>query len=251
MTTRSIQTSPQLYARCGGLLYVAIILCGAFSEGFVTSNLVVTGDAAATAQHILAAPALWQAGVVANVLVVLWAVPLLWIEYLLLRPVSQSLALLSLLLNLISLAVEALSKVFLLLVLPALATAHPATFGPAQGPLLAQLALQAHDMSFNLALLFFGGTCMVNGYLLVKSGYFPKALGVLLQVAGASYLVACWAALFAPTLADALLPGVLLPPLIGEASVALWLLIKGVHLAHWQAQVTPPPVLPVEVNTYG
>ena len=130
---RSIETSPQLYARLGGALYLVIILFGAFSEGFVTNKLLVAGDAAASARNILAAPGLWQVGVAANVLVVGCAVPLLWIEYLLLRPVSRPLALLSLLFNGVSLAVEAVSKVFLLLVLPTLATAgYGHAFGAAQ-----------------------------------------------------------------------------------------------------------------------
>ena len=248
MTTRSIETSPQLYARFGGALYLIIILFGVFSEGFVTSKLLVAGDAAATARNILAAPGLWQVSVAANVLVVLCAVPLLWIEYLLLRSVSNGLALLSLLLNLVSLAVEAVSKVFLLLVMPTLANAeYRQAFGPAQVPLLAHFALKAHDLAFNIALLFFGGTCLVNGYLLFKSGYFPKALGVLLQVAGGSYLVACWAALFAPDLADQLLPGILLPPLVGELSVCLWLLVKGVNRAQWLAQVNRHRAMPTQV----
>ncbi|MGI4872697.1 MAG: DUF4386 domain-containing protein [Janthinobacterium lividum] len=234
MIIRSIEVSPQLYARFGGALYLVIILFGAFSEGFVTSKLVVAGDVTATARHILAAPGLWQTSVAANVLVVLCAMPLLWIEYLLLRPVSPRLALLSLLLNLVSLAVEAVSKVFLLLVLPTLSNA---AYRPDLGPQLAHFALQAHDRAFNIALLFFGGTCLVNGYLLFKSGYFPKALGGLLQVAGGSYLVACWAALFAPTLANRLLPGLLLPPLVGESALCLWLLVKGVNRAQWHAQL--------------
>lgn len=236
---RSIENSPQRYARLGGALYLVIILFGFFSEGFVSSKLLVVGDAAASARNILAAPVLWQVSVAVNVLVVLCAVPLLWIEYGLLRPVSKSLVLLSLLFNLISLAVEAVSKVFLLLVMPTLANAgYRHTFGAAQLASLASLALRSHAIAFNLALLFFGCTCLLNGYLIFKSGYFPKALGLLLQVAGGSYLVACWAALFAPVLADKLLPGLLLPCLIGELSVCLWLLVKGVNVARWQARVT-------------
>ena len=237
---RSIETSPQLDARLGGALYLVIILFGAFSEGFVTNKLLVAGDAAASARHILAAPGLWQVGVAANVLVVGCAVPLLGIEYLLLRPVSRSLALLSLLFNGVSLAVEAVSKVFLLLVMPTLANAgYRHAFGAAQVSALANMALKSHELAFNLALLFFGVTCLLNGYLIVKSGYLPKAVGLLLQVAGASYLLACWAALFVPALAEVLLPGILLLPLIGESSFCLWLLIKGVNVAAWQAQVAP------------
>lgn len=240
MSTHSIKTSPQLYARIGGALYLVIILFGMFSEGFVASKLLVAGDAAASARHILAAPGLWQVSVAANVLVVLCAVPLLWIEYLLLRPVSKPLVLLSVLFNLISLAVEAVSKVFLLMVMPILASAeYHHAFGATQLPVLAHLVLRSHDIAFNIALLFFGCTCLLNGYLIFKSSYFPKALGILMQVAGGSYLVACWAALFAPALADVLLPGILLPSLIGELSVCLWLLVKGVNVAQWQAQVSP------------
>ncbi|MFC6224118.1 DUF4386 domain-containing protein [Hymenobacter artigasi] len=237
---RSVNASPQGYARLGGALYLAIILFGAFSEGFVTNKLLVAGDAAASARNILAAPGLWQGGVAANVLVVLLAVPLLWIEYLLLRPVSRSLALLSLLFNAVSLAVEAVSKVFLLLVMPTLANAgYRHAFGGAQVSALANMALKSHELAFNLALLFFGVTCLLNGYLIVQSGYLPKAVGRLLQVAGASYLLACWAALFAPALADVLLPGILLLPLLGESSFCLWLLIKGVDVAKWPVPVTP------------
>ena len=239
MIIRPIETSPQLYARLGGALYLVIILFGAFSEGFVTSKLLVAGDAAATAHNILAAPLLWQVSVATDLLVVLCAVPLLWIEYLLLRPVSKSLVLLALLFNLVSLAVETISKVFLLLVMPTLVnTEYRHAFEAHQPPMLANLALKAHAISFDIALLFFGCTCLVNGYLIFKSGYFPKALGILMQVAGGCYLVACWAALFAPALADILSPGILLPCLIGELSMCLWLLVKGVNSAKWQEQIS-------------
>ncbi|WP_400193883.1 DUF4386 domain-containing protein [Hymenobacter sp. B81] len=242
MTARSIETSPLLYARIGGALYLAIILCGAFAEGFVTGKLVVGGDAAATARNILAAPELWQLGVAGNVLLVLCAVPLLWIEYLLLRPVSRSLVLLAAMLNLVSLAVEAVSKVFMLLVLPTLQSAqHQPSFDPAQLPLLAHFALKAHGISFNVALLFFGLTCLVNGYLIVQSGYIPRWVGRLMQVAGAAYLVACSAALFLPALAGVLLPGILVLPLVGESSFCLWLLIRGVDRTKWQARVGQQP----------
>jgi hypothetical protein len=81
----------------------------------------------------------------------------------------------------------------------------------------------------------------VNGYLISRSGYFPKLIGVLMQVAGLSYLIACFAALFAPTLADAISPAILLPPLIGESSFCLWLLLKGVNIAKWKERVSMGP----------
>ena len=234
MLNRSIETSPIWYARLGGALYLAIILFGGFSEGFVNGKLMA-GDAATTAHNILASAGLWRLGTAANLLLVLCAVPLLWIEFQLLRPVSKSLALLGLLLNVVSLAVEAISKLFQLLVLPILQSAdYVRAWGPVRVALLANLALKSHDIAFNIALVFFGFTCLVHGYLIIKSGFLPAVLGVLMQVAGAAYLVACLAALFAPALADQLIPAILLPPLVGELSLCLWLLIKGVNASRWQ-----------------
>jgi hypothetical protein len=86
-------------------------------------------------------------------------------------------------------------------------------------------------------LIFFGFTCLVNGYLIFKSGYLPKFVGVLMQIAGWSYLTACFAALFAPAFSDLISPAILLPPLIGESSFCLWLLVKGVNIERWKERV--------------
>ncbi len=240
----SVENSPQRYARIGGALYLAIIVLGAFAEGIVTNKLIVSGDAAATAHNILAAPALWRLGAAGDLVVVLCAVPLLWIEYLLLRPVSRQLVLLAVFFNLTSLAVEAISKVFLLVVMPTLGSVdHLGAFGPQQLQTLASLALKSHDIAFNIALIFFGFTCLVNGYLIFKSGYFPRLIGVLMQIAGLSYLIACFAALFAPTFADLIIPAILLPPLIGELSFCLWLLVKGVNITKWKERVSMRPAM--------
>jgi hypothetical protein len=239
MTNQTIEEFPQRYARIGGALYLAIILLGAFAEGFVANKLVVSGDAAATAHNILTSAGLWQLSVAGDLIVVLCAVPLLWIEYLLLRPVSKQLVLLALLLNLVSLAVEAISKLFLIVVVPTLGSPdYLKAFEPQQLQVLANLALRSHDVAFNIALIFFGFTCVVNGYLIFKSRYLPRFVGILMQIAGLSYLTACFAALFAPAFADLITPAILLPPLIGESSFCLWLLIKGVNIAKWKERVS-------------
>jgi len=186
-----------------------------------------------------AAPMLWKLSVAGNLIVPVCAVAQTWIYYLLLRPVSKSLVLLSVFFNLVSLAVEAVSKLFLLVVMPTLANGdYLKAFDPQQLQILANLALRSHDIAFNIALIFFGCTCLVNGYLIFKSGYLPKLIGVLMQVAGLSYLIACFAALFAPTFADLIIPAILVPPLIGESSFCLWLLVKGVNVAKWNERLT-------------
>jgi hypothetical protein len=239
MATQTVEARPQAYARIGGALYLLIIVLGAFAEGFVANKLIAPGDAATTAHNIMATPGLWQFSVAGDLVVVLCAVPLLWIEYLLLRPVGRQLVLLAVLFNVVSLAVEAISKLFLLVVMPTLGSpGYLKAFAPQQLEVLANLALRSHDIAFNIALIFFGFTCLVNGYLIFKSGYLPKLLGVLMQIAGLSYLMACFAALFAPALADVITPAILLPPLIGESSFCLWLLIKGVDVGRWNERLT-------------
>jgi hypothetical protein len=238
MAYRTPENSPQLYARVGGAAYLAIIVLGAFAEGFVANKLVVSGDAAATAVNILASPGLWRLSVAGDLIVVLCAVPLLWIEYLLLRPVGKHLVLLAVLFNLLSLSVEAVSKVFLLAVMPILESPdYSKAFDSGQLQVLANLALRSHDIAFNIALIFFGFTCLINGYLIFKSGYLPKPVGILMQLAGVSYLTACFAALFAPAFADLITPAILVPPLIGESSFCLWLLFKGVNVARWKERI--------------
>jgi hypothetical protein len=239
MVHQTVETSPQGYARTGGVLYLVIIVLGAFAEGFVTNKLVVPGDAATTAHNIMASPVLWRLTVAGDLIVALCAVPLLWIEYLLLRPVSKHLVLLAVLFNLVSLAIETISKLFLLVVVPTLGNVdYLKAFEPQQLQILANLALKSHDIAFNIALIFFGCTCLVNGYLIFRSGYLPKLIGILMQLAGLSYLTACSAALFAPTFADLIIPAILVLPLIGESSFCLWLLVKGANIAKWKERVS-------------
>ena len=103
--TTSIEQSPQRYARIGGVLYLAIIVLGLFGEAFVRGTLVVSGDATATASAIAASESLWRAGLAGDLLMHVFDVPVIVVLYLLLRPVSESLALLATFFNLIQTAV--------------------------------------------------------------------------------------------------------------------------------------------------
>jgi len=239
MKRRDIESHPQVYARTSGAIYLAVIVLGAFAEGFVTNQLVVSHDAAASANNILRSPELWRLGVASDLLIPVLAIPQLWIEYLLLRPVSKNLALLAAMFNLVSLAVESISKLCLLVILPTLeSTEYLKAFDLPQLQALANLALLSHDVAFNIALIFFGCTCILYGYLIYQSAYLPKAIGILMAIAGLSYLTACLSALVAPAFADSITPGILLPALVGESSFCLWLLTRGVNVAKWNERIS-------------
>jgi len=236
--TSSFEQAPQRYVRMGGVMYLAIIVLGLFGEGFVRATLVVSGDAAATFNSIAASPLLWRAGVAGDLLMHVLDLPVIVILYLLLKPVNKGLALLATAINLIQTAVLAANKLNLLVPLFLMGKAHSLkAFSPEQLHAMSALALNAHGYGFGIGLVFFGFACLVRGWLIFQSGYLPRALGLLMFVAGLSYLANSFALILAPALADAMFPAVLLPAFVGELLFALWLIVKGVNTKRWPASV--------------
>ena len=235
MTDRTVETSPQLYARIGGVLYLIIIVLGIFGEAFVRDRIFVSGDAAATAANLRSLESLWRFGIATELFLLICAIALTLIFYVLLRPISKELALLAVFFNLVSLAVEAVAALDLVAALFPLGNAgYLKAFPPEQLYAMASLAIKSHSYGFGVALIFFGCTCLILGYLIFKSGFLPKALGVLMQIAGLSYLTDSFALILAPTFANRIFPAVLVPAFVGEASLCLWLLVKGVNVEKWE-----------------
>lgn len=234
----SIERSPQRWARVAGVLYLAIIALGLFGEVMVRGTLFVPGDAAATASRIAGSPLLWRAGIVGDLLMQVLDVPVIVIFYVLLRPVSESLALFATWINLVQTAVLAANKLNLLVPVLLLGDAgHLKAFSPEQLHALSYGAIQLHGFGLGIGLVFFGFACLATGWLILRSGYLPRTLGVLMLLAGLSYLVNSLALLLAPSLATWLFPGVLVPAFIGEMSLCLWLMVKGVNMAQWAQRV--------------
>jgi len=228
--------SPQTYARIGGVIYLIIIFAGLFAELFVRNKLVVSGDATATANNIMSSQLLWRIGICADLVMQVCDLPLIMIFYVLLKPVNKNLALLNLLLNVIQTAVLVANKLNLLGALFFLGDAeYLKAFDLQQLQVLSYLSIKLHGYGFGVGLIFFGFVCLLEGYLIFKSGYFPKTLGLLMQVAGVCYLTNSFALLLFPSLADALFPAILIPSFVAELSLALWLLVKGVNASKWNA----------------
>lgn len=232
------RSSIQTYARTGGLLYLIIIVIGLAGEAFIRNSLVVPGDAAATAQRILDNVFLWRMGIVGQLVLLVCAVALSAIWYVLLRPVHRNLAVAIVCFGLVSLAVESLCALQLQAVLdPLTSTALAQVSSPGQLHAMSYLALIAHGKTFAVALIFFGVQCLLVGYLVRKSGYFPAALGVAMQIVGVCYLVNSFAMFAHPPLQNMLFPAILLPAFLGESAMCLWLLAKGVNEAKWMGSV--------------
>ncbi len=235
MTTRTVETSPQLYARIGGALYLIIIIVGLFGEAFVRDRLIVSGNAAATAANIMSHESLWRFHIAAELFLLICAVALLWILFVLLRPASRDLAWLAVFINLVSIGIEATTTMYLLEALFPLENAgYLKAFAPEQLYALASLSLKSHGYGFGVSLLFFGCFCLIVGYLIFRSDYLPKTIGVLMQIAGVCYLTNSFALILSPAVANRLFPAILVPAFIGEVSLCLWLLVKGVDVDTWE-----------------
>jgi hypothetical protein len=229
--------SPQIYARFGGALYLIIIAAGAAGELFVRGSRVESGNAAATAHNIMASPLLWRAGIAGDLVMHLCDVPLMLIFYVLLRPVNRNLALLAMLFNLTQTAVLVANKLNLLLPIFLLGDAeYLKAFTAEQLQALSYVSLRTHDNGFAVGLIFFGAACLAVGYLIIRSGYLPRTLGGLMQIAGGCYIANSFALIVSPSLSAKLFPFILLPPFVAELSMALWLLVKGVDVAKWKAR---------------
>jgi Domain of unknown function (DUF4386) len=234
-----VHTSPQIYARTGGVLYLIIIVIGALGEVVVRNGLIVSGDATATAEKIRSSEFLWRVGIAGELFLLICAAALTLIFYVLLRPVSRDLALLAMVFNLVSIAVEADSALHLLATLFPLGNAnYLKVLDPNQLHAMAYLSIRSHENGFGVSLIFFGCVCLVDGYLIFRSGYLPRVIGVLMQIAGLCYLTNSFALILSPSLAHRLFPAILLPALVGEASLCLWLLVKGVNLQRWKEQAS-------------
>jgi len=237
MEKDDVGTTPRVLSRIGGVLYLIIIILGASEELFVRSRIVVAGDATATAANLRSLEWVWRLGIAAEIILLICAIALTLIFFILLRPVSRDLAVLVVFFNLISIAVEAVASLGLVAALFPLGDAeYLRAFEPAQLDAIARLSVRFHGFGFSVALIFFGCECLVLGYLIFRSGYLPKILGVLMQIAGLSYLTNSFSLILVPALASRMFPAILLPALVGEMSLCLWLLVKGVNIERWKAQ---------------
>lgn len=239
MADRTVETSPQLYARTGGVLYLIIIVVGLFGEAFVRDRLIVLGDARATAANIKRMEPLWRFHIAAELFLLMCAVGLLLILFVLLRPVSRELALLAVFFNLVSIGLEATITMYLVEALfPLGNAAYLKVFAPEQLYAMASLSLHSHSYGFGVTLIFFGCFCLVIGYLIFRSGYLPKTVGILMQITGVCYLTNSFTLILAPSFANRVFMVVMAPAFVGEASLCLWLLVKGVNREKWEEKTS-------------
>ena len=225
------EMSPVTKARLAGGFYALQILLGGFA-GSIQDRLLVSGDAAATASNILAHPGLLRLGFAAYMVEMAFAVVATALLYDLLKAVDRSASLLAAFFGLVAITIKTFSRVFYVAPLLLLGSAGSlGTIAVEQRQTLALLLLKVNVQGAAVAMVFFGCYALLTGYLIVRSTFLPRILGVLGMVAGVGWLTYLY-----PPLADRLVTYVVGLALLGAAAKVLWLLVFGVNEARWREQ---------------
>jgi hypothetical protein len=222
--------SPLLCARVAGLLYLTLVPLGFFTL-YVSSRLVVLGDAATTASNIMASESLFRLGIVSALLIQIVNIFVVLALYKLLKPVGQNMALLMVIFILLGAPIAMLNELNQFAVLFLLHGAdYLAPFTAAQLRALMPLFLDLHQLGISIAGVFWGLWLFPMGYLVFKSGFIPRVLGVLLIIGCLGYLIESFAAFLFPNYEV----NIALFTFWGEVLLPLWLLIKGVNVDQWK-----------------
>ena len=228
--------APHAKARLAGLLYLISAVPAGFSV-WVFSKLVVRGDPAASAAHVVTSEGLFRAGFAADLVGILFFLAAVLLLYELFEVVNPSLAKLSLVFNLMGATIQSLEALQDLAALMLLKGGPTFTLATDQARTLAFLFLRLHTLGYVLAMLFYGSAVGLIGWLVLRSTFLPRILGALLIVDGLGYFTFSLANSLSPPLAARLYP--FLPyatAIIGEASLVLWLIVKGVSAERWEQQ---------------
>jgi hypothetical protein len=229
--------SVQTYAKIAGVLFLLSIVAGAFGEAYVPSKVIVSADATATAKNIIAFDSLFRMGFASYLVEAVCDIALTLILYVLLRPVRRDLALLSAFFGLVSTALFGVAELFYFAASLILGGAsYLKTFSPDQLNTLALLSLKLYGYGGGIFMVFYGVAAVLRGYLIFRSGYLPKVLGVLLALAGLGFITRNFALVLAPAYAS---DGLLLPMFLAVVSLTVWLLVKGVDVPKWEAKAGP------------
>jgi len=235
MTGPIAAASPRPQARITGVVYLLYFVTAVAGVLFLRGIVVVHGDPAATAHNLLAHESRFRLGFAFDLVSNACYVALTAFLYELLAPVNRGLSRLAAFFSLMGCAIQTFGSVFELAPLIVLKGGSPTD--PSQR--LALMLFDLHAQAVSVALVFFAVYCLLLGYLVVRSAFLPRALGVLLMAAGCGWLTFLW-----PPLARSLSPFVQAFGGLAELALMLWLLVRGVRVQEWREQAERVTLLP-------
>jgi Domain of unknown function (DUF4386) len=228
------QVSPRVLARIYGGIGLFGIGAGFFDIGYVHDHVMAGGDAAATMHNLLAYQTLFRSGIALHLLMVLLNVVGEVIAFYIFRRVNPLLATMALCCGLVGGATEGIDMLGSVLPLQIAGGHALGAFSAAQRDVMSYLSLQLQHAGLLLSFLFWGLDEVLLGYLIFRSGFLPRTLGVLLAISGILYLSDPLLTFGAPALAAPIFPAALALCLPGEFLSALWMAAVGLNAAKWR-----------------
>ena len=229
MTERIAEVSPRPRARITGVVYLLYFLTAAFGEFFIR-GLVVSGDASATANNILAHERLFRLSVAVGLIGTALYIAVTVLFYGLFKTVNKTVSLLAAFFSLVGCSIQAFGSLFRVAPLVVLeGSPYLGVFKVDQLQAVALMSIKLNVQATYIYLVFFGLFNLLIGYLIFKSTFLPRILGVLMALSGLG-----WLAFLSPSLANYLLIYIEVLGIIAEASLMLWLLVKGVNVQRWK-----------------
>lgn len=242
MTEPMKESSPRFKARVAGALWLLCIVTG--MGGFIAgASLTVANDAAATGVKILANESSVRLGLVFDLISYASYLGATVFIYYVLKPVSRSLSLLAAFFGSVGVAIGSVAWAGALVPLVLVqGDQSMSVFSTIQLQAMSLAANKLQVQMLNVGLVFFGVHVASIGYLIARSTFLPRALGVFLTICGTSYVISAFLSFLAPSFGVPLLQFVMMLALIGEGSLSLWLLVKGVNAQRWKEQAGAPAV---------
>ena len=230
---RTAEMSPRTKGKWAGAVYLLYVIAGVYAQAFVSDRLVVFSDAARTAANILANQSTYRLGFTVYLLEMAGQIATVVLFYQLLKPVSRTGAMLSAVFELTGCGIKIFSRLFYfapLLVLGGGAS-YLGAFNKEQLDSISLLLLRINDNGAAIALAFFGFATVVQGWLIYKSGFLPRWLGVIEIIGGFG-----WLTFLSPPLGMRYFMYVAVYALLGLLATIVWLLTVGVDDQRWRAR---------------
>lgn len=226
--------SPRFSARMTGLFYLLTMVAGIFAQGVVSNRLIISGDASSTAMNILSHRTLFQWGFTVYLIEMVCQVVFTALFYELLKPVSRNISLVAAFIGLAGCSIKTVSRIFYIAPLFVLGGARYLTvFDQRQLHALVFLLLRINDQGAGIALAFFGFYALITGWLIFRSIFLPRVLGIWSMLAGLA-----WLTFLSPTLGYRLFLYIAPLAFLGAIALILWLLAVGVNEQRWIEQAT-------------
>ena len=231
MTAKETTSSIQKTARTTGFLYLLLIPLGVFGMIYVRETLFVPDDIAATVSNIMANQTLFCSSIVSTLIVQVVNIFVVLNLYKILKPVNKNHAVYMAVFILLGMPIAMLNELNQFAVLLLMNGADYLTvFTSDQINALIALFLDLRSAGINIAQIFWGLWLFPMGYLVFKSGFLPKIIGVFLIIACFGYLTDSFIFFFVPDFGITFSEFTFL----GEAMITFWLLIKGVNVEEWE-----------------